>query len=313
MTPRSQQPSASLAIVLVVIGLVALLINLLAAAPINQGPLSVVLAPIQQALTSAGRFIGDFFRSLGEVAALRERADALQRQVNDLNAEVTRLREFQAEAQQYRELLRFAQDNPSYTLIGADVIGFNDATLCKNFSPRGTSAGVCANVIASESSPFLRYLTLNVGERDGVRVGMPVVSGGGALVGRVGKVSYATAQVQLITDPASFINVRLVKSRATGTVSGSEEGILRLENVLQTEPLEVGDQIVTSGLGGLLPASLPVGVVEAIVSSDVEAQRTAIVRPAAALNRLERVLVVDWASPLQITPQPTPVIVSPVR
>lgn len=313
MTPRSQQPSAGLAVVLVAIGLVAFLLNLLATTPIGQGPLSVVLSPIQQAFTNVGRFIGDLFRSVGEGTALRDRVERLQRQVSDLSAEVTRLREFQAEAQQYRELLRFAQDNPSYTLIGADVIGVNDAALCSNVSPRGTAAGVCANVIAGESSPFLRYLTLNVGERDGVRVGMPVVSGGGALVGRVGEVSYATSQVQLITDPASFINVRLVESRATGTVSGSEEGVLRLQNVLQTEPLKEGDLIVTSGLGGLLPASLSVGVVESILSSDVETQQTALVRPAASLDRLERVLVIAWTSPLQITPQPTPVVVSPVR
>lgn len=139
---------------------------------------------------------------------------------------------------------------------------------------------------------------------------MPVVAGGLALVGRVGKVSHATAQVQLLTDPASFVNVRMVESRASGTVAGTSEGILLLQNVLQTEPLKPGDLIVTSGLGGMLPQGLPIGAVERVISQDVETTQQAIVRPGVDFDKLEVVLVITRPRAAQLL---TPAPASPAR
>ena len=303
--PRSRSPI--LAIALLAISAVLLLLGFLAQAPIAQGPLSVVIGPIQQGMSNAGRIINDFFRSTGELVALRARAEALQREVTALRAENVRLREFQAEVKQYRDLLKFANDNPAYELVGADVIGFGDAVRCKDKTPTMSGAGKCANVIAGDVSPFVRYITIDVGERDGIQVGMPVVAGGLALVGRVGEVSYATSQVQLLTDPASFINVRLIESRASGTVAGTSEGILLLQNVPQGEALKAGDLIVTSGLGGTLPQALPVGVVERVISQDVETTRQAIVRPGVDFDKLEAVLVITRPLASQaLPPTPTP-------
>ncbi|WP_169237478.1 rod shape-determining protein MreC [Candidatus Roseilinea sp. NK_OTU-006] len=285
--------------------MILLLLGFLAQTPIAQGPLSVVIGPIQQVMSNARRVINDFFRSTGELIDLRARAEALQREVTALRAENVRLREFQAEVQQYRDLLNFANDNPAYELVGADVIGIADAIRCKGKAPTMPDAGKCANVIAGDVSPFVRYITIDVGERDGIQVGMPVVAGGLALVGRVGEVSYATSQVQLLTDPASFINVRLIESRASGTVAGTSEGILLLQNVPQGEALKPGDLIVTSGLGGTLPQALPVGVVERVISQDVETTRQAIVRPGVDFDKLEVVLVITRPLASQARP-PTP-------
>lgn len=288
--PRSRSPL--LPVVLVAISAILLLLSFLSQTPIAQGPLSVVIAPVQQLMSGAGRFVSGLFRSTGDLVDLRARTEALQRQVAALEAENARLREFQVAIRQYRDLLKFASDNPIYEVIGADVIGIGDAIRCKDRSPNAPNAGKCANVIAGDVSPFVRYITIDAGERDGIRVGMPVVAGGGVLVGRVGEVSYATSQVQLLNDPASFINVRLVESRASGTVAGTSEGILLLQNVLQTEELKPGDIIVTSGLGGTLPQALPVGVVERVISQDVETSRQAIVRPGVDFDKIEVVLVI---------------------
>lgn len=288
--PRSRSPL--LPVVLVAISAILLLLSFLSQTPIAQGPLSVVIAPVQQLMRDAGRFISGLFRSTGELVDLRARNEALQRQVAALEAENVRLREFQVAIRQYRDLLKFASDNPLYEVVGADVIGIGDAVRCRDRSPTAPDAGKCANVIAGDVSPFVRYITIDVGERDGIRIGMPVIAGGGVLVGRVGEVSYATSQVQLLNDPASFINVRLVESRAAGTVAGTSEGILLLQNVLQTEEVNPGDIIVTSGLGGTLPQALPVGVVERVISQDVETSRQAIVRPGVDFDKIEVVLVI---------------------
>lgn len=278
--------------------------NFVAAEPIGQGPLSVVLAPVQRVMSEAGRTINNLFRSSGELVDLRAQVESLRRQVIALKAENIRLREFQAEVKQYRDLLRFVADNSAYEVVGADVIGIGDAITCRDRTPTSPNAGKCANVIAGDPSPFVRYITIDVGEQDGIQVGMPVVTGGFALVGRVGKVDRVTSQVQLLTDPASFINVRLVESRASGTVAGTSEGLLLLQNVPQTEELKPGDLIVTSGLGGTLPQALPVGEVERVISRDVETTRQAIVRPGADFDRLEAVLVITLPRMLQPTPPP---------
>lgn len=299
----SRPRSLVLIIVLVAASVLLLLINFVSQAPVAQGPLSVVFAPAQQALTEVGRVISGFFRSTGDLNDLRVRAESLQRQVSDLESENLRLREFQASIEQYRNLLRFADDNPTYNVVGADVIGIGDTINCKDKLPTSPNAGKCANVIAREVSPFIRYITINVGQRDGVEIGMPVVGGGLALVGRVGEVSDATSQVQLLTDPNSFINVRLVDTRATGTVAGTAEGTLVLQNVPQTEEVKPGDLIVTSGLGGSLPQALPVGTIERVISQDVETSQRAIIRPGVDFDRLEAVLVITGARP---APTPAP-------
>jgi rod shape-determining protein MreC len=307
VTNRPRSRSFVLVFIMLAISAVALLSGALSAQPISQGPASLLLGPLQQALTNVGRTLGDLFRSSSDLAELRARAEALRRQVTALEAENIRLREFQAEVKQYRDLLRFASDNPTYEVVGADVIGSADVLRCQGVDPQSATAGKCANVIAGDTSPFVRYITINAGARDGIEVGMPVVAGGLALVGRVGKVSYATAQVQLLTDPASFINVRMVESRVSGTVAGTNEGILLLQNVLQTEPLKPGDLIVTSGLGGMLPQALPVGAVERVISQDVETTQQAIVRPGVDFDKLEVVLVITRpraAQPLPLTPTP---------
>jgi len=295
---------------MLVVGAVALLAGALSAQPISQGPASLLLGPIQQAFTNLGRTLGGLFRDSSDLVDLRTRVEALRRQVMALEAENIRLREFQAEIKQYRDLLRFASDNPTYEVVGADVIGMADMLKCEGVNPQSPTAGKCANVIAGDPSPFVRYITINAGARDGIEVGMPVVAGGLALVGRVGKVSHATAQVQLLTDPASFVNVRMVESRASGTVAGTSEGILLLQNVLQTEPLKPGDLIVTSGLGGMLPQGLPIGAVERVISQDVETTQQAIVRPGVDFDKLEVVLVITRPRAAQLL---TPAPASPAR
>lgn len=306
MQNRSRPRSLVLIVVLIAISALVVLYNFVSQSPIGQGPLSVVVAPLQSVFNEAGRAINGLFRTTGELTDIRARAETLQKQVTELSAETIRLREFQAELKQYRDLYKFANDNPTFNVIGADVVGIADTVLCRNRQPTAPNAGKCANVIAGDSSPFIRYVTINAGARDGVAVGMPVVAGGIALIGRVGEVGYASSQVQLLNDPTSFVNVRVVESRANGTVAGTPEGLLQLQNVPQTDPLKVGDLIVTSGLGNTLPAALPIGVVEKVTSTDLETQQTAIVRPGVDFDKLETVLVITSPRAANEVPTPTP-------
>ena len=292
---RSSSRSLVVPILIVIAGIM-LLINLGAqTTQAVESPFSFILAPLQQVFSGLGRAAGDLFRSAGELQDLRQRVQVLEAEVDNLTTENVRLREFQAEVKQYRELLQFKNDNPAFTVVGSDVIGVGNPS-CRSGSSDTATSGICANVIAGDASPYSRYITINVGRIHGISTGMPVVAGGFALVGRVGQVNETSSQVQLLVDATSYVNSLLVESRATGVVAGQSDGSLHIINVPQTDELKPGDLIVTSGLGGKLPRLLTIGQVDRVISTDAQLFKEALVRPAVDFNRIEVVLVITAAS-----------------
>src|SRR4029078_6982316 len=115
-----------------------------------------------------------------------------------------------------------------------------------------------ASVIGRDPSPFLHYIILDKGSNDGLRRGMPVVTDQG-LVGRVDAIISGAARVQLITDPASVINVRLEKTGREAQLIGTISGDLALDLIPQDVVIELGDVVLTSGLGGGYPPDQIVG------------------------------------------------------
>jgi cell shape-determining protein MreC len=296
----NRQRSNTSALIPIVLGIsvLFLLLSLAAQAPISQGPLSVVLGPLQRSIAIVGQRFGEFTGQINEGGLSAAEARTLRDQLAAVSSENVRLREFQAETLQLRELLQFTRDNPALTFVGADVIGAGASSAeCEGRPRTGPDVGACVGVIAGDPSPYTRYVTINAGRVDGLAVGMPVIGSGGALLGRVGTVNERTAQVQLLNDPSSFVNVQLVGTRATGSVSGMSDGTLRLQNVSQTDELQAGDLIVTSGLGGALPPGLTVGQVDRIVSADADTLKSATVRPVANLTRVEFLIVVKFVPP----------------
>jgi len=285
-----------LPLLLFIIAAVIVAISLGFQAQVGQGPLSYILAPPQRLLSNIGQAIAILFGDTSNTGDLRERNFVLEKRLQDLTNENTRLKEFQAITNQYRALLKFATDNPTLTLIGADVIGLGNPA-CTNDNNTRPSGLVCTFVIASDFNLYQRYITINAGAQHGIQRGMPVVGGGFGLVGRVGLVNATTSQVQLIDDPNSFVNVILSGSRATGVVTSGRSGGLKLQNVSQTENLVVGDLVVTSGLGRAIPPSLPVGQIEKVTSTNSQLFKEATLRPAVDLNHLEVVLVITNSTP----------------
>ena len=290
--PR-QSPNVAVVVLFVVVAVI-LLLELAAPAQFSQGPLSVVLAPVQRWVSTVGNAIGNFFRGTAETEELRQQARALTDELDRAKIENVRLREFQAANKQLRDLLKFTQENPTINFVGSDVVGIGNKG-CADQAHTGPAAGICAQAIGQDPSPYVRYLIINAGSSQGVKVGDPVVSGPFALIGRIGETSLTSAQVELLIDPSSSINVRLIGTRATGTIDGMTDGALHLRNVPQTDQLAAGDFIVTSGLGGTMPTPLTIGQVDQITSKEADVLQEAIVRPAIDFNRIEQVLVItNW-------------------
>lgn len=255
-------------------------------APVERG-LQVVLAPLQRAATALVRNIGDLSQTVRQVRELRARVTELEEQVNALTIENVRLREYEAEVVQLRGLLGFVEANPTWAFLGADVVG---RSACIN--------APCGDVVGQEPNPYLRYITINVGQADGVAVGMPVVTGGAVLVGRVAETGLHTSKVQLITDPGSNVAAMLQQSRATGLVVGQPDGSLRMLYIPQEDTVQVGDVVLTSGLGGAFPRGLVLGQVSQVVKQDFALFQEAVIHPAVDYRRVELTLVITSFQPL---------------
>lgn len=255
-------------------------------APVERG-LQVVLAPLQRAATALVRSIGDLSQTVREVRELRARVAELEEQVNALTIENVRLREYEAEVVQLRGLLGFVETNPTWAFLGADVVG---RSACIN--------APCGDVVGQEPNPYLRYITINVGQADGVAVGMPVVTGGAVLVGRVVETGLHTSKVRLVTDTGHSVAAMLQQSRATGLLVGQADGSLRMIYIPQEDTVRVGDVVLTSGLGGAFPRGLVLGQVIQVVKQDFALFQEAIVNPAVDYRRVELALVVTSFQPL---------------
>lgn len=118
---------------------------------------------------------------------------------------------------------------------------------------------VSARSVSEARGPFRRARLIDVGRDRGVEVGNPVINEHG-LVGRLTGVSGSVSRVLLVTDVTSQIPILVGRTDARAIMRGDGSGNPRLEFVRGNDAIEVGDRILSSGDGGLLPRGLPIGV-----------------------------------------------------
>ena len=277
-----QSPRRSwLPLVLLILGLLLLVFHESGYLAPAENVLHYVLDPLQRVFANVIEGAGDLFQTVRQVRELRAQVEELQAQTNALTVENVRLREYEAEAQQLRAMLNFTSEYPVAAFLGAEVIG---REACDAFP--------CAEVLSTDPNAYLRYITINMGNQQGLEVGMPVVSDGAGLVGRIAEVSLRTAKVKLLTDPDSAVAALLQTSRATGLVVGHSDGALRMKYIPQGESISNDEIVLTSGLGGFLPKGLVIGQVTEVLQEDYELFQSATMRPAVDFSRLELVLVI---------------------
>lgn len=155
-----------------------------------------------------------------------------------------------------------------------------------------------ARLIDVDLDPFRPRVVLNAGANQGVGVGQPVIDAHG-IMGQVVEVLANTSVVMLITDPTHAIPV-MVERSGLRTIAYGTGAIDRLElpNIPISADVQVGDRLVTSGLGGRFPAGFPVGEILSISTDASSLFAAAEARPAAALDRSDDVLL------LRDQPQP---------
>lgn len=148
-----------------------------------------------------------------------------------------------------------------------------------------------ARIISGSTDSWSSTVTIDKGSSSGIAVGMPVTDSNGA-IGQVVKCGLSSATVRLITDENSSVSAMVQSSRAQGILKGSVDGSLRLTMVRTDQTVEVGDTIVTSGLGGVFPKGLPLGRVRGVERTSGSLYYVIEVEPLSTTESFEEVLVI---------------------
>jgi len=153
-----------------------------------------------------------------------------------------------------------------------------------------------AEVMAVDSDPYSHQVMIDKGRVDGVYEGQPVINEKG-IVGQVSYVGAHNSRVLLLIDPTHAIPIQVVRNDIRVIASGSGQiDQIQLEHVPSSTDIEVGDLLVTSGLGGRYPEGYPVGYVTEFSFDNKRPFAQIKAKPTVQFDRLRYLLLV-WPTP----------------
>lgn len=242
------------------------------------------ISPLQAVLRGGVRELRDIYRYIRGVGDLALENRALSEEIVYLRGEMRMARELERDNQMMRDLLGFVRRDP-HRLISCEVIG-------------------------RDSTGWWQTARLDKGAAAGVAEGRAVITPDG-LVGRTVSVSERTADVLLLSDPSCKVSARLTRLGLFGVVAGlgvkpGEQPACRMDYLSRTADVQEGDEVVTSGLGGLFPKGLLVGRVSRVEMHEAGLYQTAWIVSAASLGALEYAFVAATEADLASVRGPAP-------
>lgn len=148
-------------------------------------------------------------------------------------------------------------------------------------------------LLAVDLDPFKRQVFINKGSREGVFNGQALLDAHG-IMGQINHVSIVSSTAILITDPAHVIPVQVNRNGLRAIARGTgETHRLEIPHLPNSTDIEVGDLLITSGLGQRFPAGYPVARVTHIERDPGQPYAQIIAEPSAQLERSREVLLVQ--------------------
>lgn len=230
----------------------------------------VITSPVQKVVHGIIGGIGNVWRGYFSLVGAQKENEALKRELQELKLQVNRFREADLANQRLRALLNFKKSIAT-PLLPAELVAF-------------------------DPSGWFQTILIDKGSNDGVAQDMAVVSAEG-LMGRVIGVSSRHAKVLLIVDANSAVDALIQRSRVRGVLVGLGRGLCILKYVQRNEDVQVGDRVISSGMGGVFPKGLLLGTVQEVVRGSSGLFQRVEVEPAANFSRLEEVMVVIQPPP----------------
>ncbi|MFC2074886.1 rod shape-determining protein MreC [Bdellovibrionota bacterium] len=228
----------------------------------------VILAitnPLQKGVTYVVDKSTSVFDNYVLLFGVKDENARLQEENRKLREYISSLREIEIENSRLRKLLLFKEKVATFMIP--------------------------AEVIATDPLQTYQTLKINKGSLDGITRGMPVVTAEGVL-GQVVKTLPRYSDVLLLSDTASSIDVLIQRTRARGILEGRGSGLARIKYLRRVDDVQLGDPVISSGLGGKFPKGIRIGTVKRVSKKRYGMTQEVEVQPSVDFGKLEEVFVV---------------------
>jgi len=215
--------------------------------------------------------LGDYFPFVQSRRVLAKQNEELHQENDVLRQEVRALSETGRENIRLRELLNLKEHTAFHT--------------------------VTARVIGRDSSNWWKSIQIDRGSNDGVRENLAVLNADG-LIGKIVSVTHGEARVLLLSDPNCKVSALLQDTREPGVASGSDAAFSFSPHCVMTyvnrdAKVKTGENVITSGLGGVFPKGIVIGTVTGVqLNKQTGMYQDVEIKPAVDFRRLEEVIVI---------------------
>ena len=229
-----------------------------------------ILTPLQSAASAVSDGLNSFAGMFGSSTELQKQIDELQAELNDYRNKQVELDALREQNEWLKEYLNIIEQDNDYQFADARVIAIDPADKYNNF-------------------------TISAGTLSGISVNDPVITPEG-LVGVVYETGLNYSKVRSILDPETQVSATVSRTRNNGVTGGTlslaQEGKLKLGFLSRDGGAEARDMVITSGMGGIYPAGLLIGEIEEVLPESDGMTLYGVVKPYADLSRLSQVLVI---------------------
>jgi rod shape-determining protein MreC len=226
------------------------------------------LAPVQNIISQTSNFFKNGLRKLAAIAKGADEKEDMEREVFLLKNKIIK-----------------QQDVINVYKSRLEVVTEYNKNIDSNEKP------IMADIIGYDVSNFRKSIIIDVGKKQGVSVNDVVVFGN-TLVGRISAIGNSSCRVMLVTDPASNVPSRFLKSRIQGIVQGTSKGVCMMKYVSRQTKVDESDKVISSGIGGVFPKSLYIGDVVEVKQKSASLFKDIKIMPRIDISKIEHVLVI---------------------
>lgn len=241
----------------------------LTAAP--QEILSVAVAPFQRAAAAVSNGVSSLWEKYTNIDAILEENEKLTTENAELRGQMVDYDKLKAENEAYKALTNIQEKHPEMSYVSSFVIGRDPLDSFYGF-------------------------TLDKGSLDGVEANDAITSDEGYLLGVVTEVDLTSCKVMTILHPSFNAAGVVSRTRDNGIITGSAdyaaEGLCILSNLSRSTLTKANDQVITTGLGGVFPPDVLVGVVQELVPEASGKSTIAVLKPGADPRTVKHVFII---------------------
>ena len=241
----------------------------LTAAP--QEILSVAVAPFQRAAAAVSYGVSSLWEKYTNIDAILEENEKLTAENAELRGQMVDYDKLKAENEAYKALTNIQEQHPEMSYVSSFVIGRDPLDSFYGF-------------------------TLDQGSLDGVEANDAITSDEGYLLGVVTEVDLTSCKVMTILHPSFNAAGVVSRTRDNGIITGSAdyaaEGLCILSNLSRSTLTKANDQVITTGLGGVFPPDVLVGVVQELVPEASGKSTIAVLKPGADPRTVKHVFII---------------------